>query len=135
MASRLTLAVQYLSIVWHLHRFRSTWMPLFSMVALNFLAGFVYLGIAFSFKEDRESRRWVAWYIVTTVEIAVTLGMSYFWKVLSFEGTHLISRMSLLTLIIIGEGIIVVCKNITYIVENVNSWSAYTPLPTSPPSS
>jgi hypothetical protein len=39
-------------------------------------------------------------------------------------GTHMVQRMSLLTLIILGEGIIVVCKSISKIVKNDFLWSA-----------
>ena len=39
------------------------------------------------------------------------------WRVVSFEHTHLVERMGLLTLIILGEGIIVMLKAINAIVK------------------
>jgi low temperature requirement protein LtrA len=38
------------------------------------------------------------------------MGSSSYWKVLSFKRTHLVERLGLLTLIIIGEGVIVMLK-------------------------
>ena len=41
----------------------------------------------------------------------------------STQGTHVVQRMTLLTLIILGEGIIVVCKSISKIVKNEYNWT------------
>jgi hypothetical protein len=49
-----------------------------------------------------------AWYAVGLTEIIVTVGISCYWRIISFKGTHLVQCMSLLTLIILGKGIIVV---------------------------
>ena len=42
------------------------------------------------------------------------------WRIVSFEHTHLVERMGLLTLIILGEGIIVMLKAINAIVKGVD---------------
>jgi hypothetical protein len=77
------------------------------------------------FKEDQpKSNTYIAWYVVAVVEIAINIIVSSMWKVVSFKGTHLVQRMSLLTLIILGEGIISMTKSIANIVEN---YLAYTP--------
>lgn len=74
----------------------------------------------------------MAWYVIAVVETCVNIAVSSKWKVVSFKGTHLVQRMSLLTLIIcksrrhpsrcreeltkyniVGEGIIVICKSIS----------------------
>lgn len=47
----------------------------------------------------------------------LTLGLGLYYRVLSFEGTHLIGRVSLLTLIIFGEGVAQACGKITDIVK------------------
>ena len=41
------------------------------------------------------------------------------WEIVSFEHTHLVERMGLLTLIVLGEGIIVMLKAINAIVKGV----------------
>ena len=42
------------------------------------------------------------------------------WQIVSFEHTHLVERMKLLTLIVLGEGIIVMLKAINAIVKGVD---------------
>ncbi|KAG9241561.1 hypothetical protein BJ878DRAFT_482824 [Calycina marina] len=59
---------------------------------------------------------YVAWYILAIGELLVNIDISSFSKDLTFEGTHLVQRMGLLTLIILVEVIIVICKNIAKIV-------------------
>ncbi len=122
MVSRLTLSVQYSVLIWHVRRYKKTHFPLALMAGINFVAGLVYLGITFAFK-DTNTKIYIAWYIIGGIEVLATAVLSLFWKVLSFERTHLTNRMCLLTFIIIGEGIIVVCTNITLIVKNANSWT------------
>jgi low temperature requirement protein LtrA len=92
------------------------------MVGMNFVAAIIYLGIFFGFK-DHNTKVYVAWYVVSILEILATVGLSLRWKVLSFTGTHLINRMAMLTFIMIGEGVIVVAKGVGSIVVNADSWS------------
>ncbi|KAH8881009.1 hypothetical protein GQ53DRAFT_520559 [Thozetella sp. PMI_491] len=125
MASRLTMAVQYGTILWHVRRYQKTFPPLGMMIGLNLATAMVYLGLNFAFTESN-TNIYVAWYVIGAAELVSAAVLSLFWKVLSFEGTHLISRMSLLTFIIIGEGLIVVCSNITLIVKNADSWTSPT---------
>lgn len=122
MVSRLCLAIEYSSIVWHVRRFRNAKLPLGIMVVANFVAAMVYLGVSFRFT-DGYSRVYYSWYFVAGAEVVVTVATSWTWRVLSFDRTHLIRRMALLTLIILGEGVIVVCENVTVIVKNPASWS------------
>lgn len=122
MASRLALACQYGTIIYHVRKYRNTRAPLVAMVGLNLVAALIYLGITFAF-QDTNTNTYVTWYIVAILEVIVTVGLSVYWKVLSFKGTHLINRMSLLTFIIIGEGVIVVCTGVGKIVVNPDSWS------------
>jgi low temperature requirement protein LtrA len=122
MVSRLCLAVEYASIIWHVRKFRNARRPLGFLVFINFAAAMIYLGITFRFT-DGYSRVFYAWYIIAVAEVVLNIGISAFWNVLSFKRTHLIRRMSLLTLIILGEGVIVVCENVTVIVKNPASWS------------
>ena len=122
MVSRLTLAVQYATVLWHVRKYRRTWLPLGLMVAANVVAALIYLGVAFS-SNAQSSHSYLAWYILGGLEVVLTAGVALLWDVLSFDGTHLIGRMSLLTFIIIGEGIAVVCTYITLIVKQPEAWS------------
>lgn len=53
-----------------------------------------------TFPKQPHSHNYIAWYVVAVVETAFIIAVSSRWKVVSFKGTHLIQRMSLLTLII-----------------------------------
>jgi low temperature requirement protein LtrA len=65
-----------------------------------------------AFTESGHHDAYVAFYVVAVGEIGGNIIVSSIWKAASFKRTHLVQRMSLLTLIILGEGVIVVCKNI-----------------------
>lgn len=45
-------------------------------------------------------------YVTGVLETIVTIGASTIGRNLSYKGTHIVERMSLLTLIILGEGVI-----------------------------
>lgn len=53
------------------------------------------------------------WAIVMILEGLSTIVISSFWRMLSFKATHLVERMGLLTLIVIGEGAIGVTKTVS----------------------
>ncbi|CZT12132.1 hypothetical protein WAI453_003030 [Rhynchosporium graminicola] len=125
MVSRFILAIQYLLVLIQVWKYKQTKTPLALVAGSNFAAACIYLGITFSFHDDR-SYGYRAFYAIPIVEIAFNIAISSNWKVLSFKGTHLVQRMSLLTLIILGEGVIVVCKNISKIVKNKNAWDGPT---------
>jgi len=58
------------------------------------------------------------------VEAIIVITISCLWRVVSFKYTHLIERIGLLTLIIMGEGIIGITRSISEIVNNTNIISA-----------
>lgn len=93
-----------------------------SMSTIHFVCGMVYLGIAFSFRKS-STHAYVAWFVIGAVETILNIGLSLSWDVLSFQETHLTNRMVLLTFIILGEGIIVVCKAVANIARTSDSWS------------
>lgn len=50
-------------------------------------------------------------------EVVAVISTSSIWRNVSFKKTHLVERMGLLTLIILGEGIIVMLKAINTVVK------------------
>ncbi|KAH6668806.1 bacterial low temperature requirement A protein-domain-containing protein [Halenospora varia] len=128
MISRLTLACQYLLVMWHVRKFRNTKMPFLLIAGSNVLAAIIYLGVTFAFKTDgnKTSVAYRSFYVIAIFELVVNIAVSSRWKVVSFKGTHLTQRMSLLTLIIIGEGVIVTCKTISKLVTYHDAWNAET---------
>ncbi len=67
--------------------------------------------------------------LTDAAEILIPAVASVYYPVLTFQGTPLIRRMSLLTLIIFGEGITVACNAITRVVQadGHDTWSEYNP--------
>ena len=63
-----------------------------------------------NFRSTGSSSAWPAWYGIIVAELIVVLGSPLIWKEIGFKRTHLIERMSLLTLIVFGEGVIVMLK-------------------------
>ncbi len=55
---------------------------------------------------------YMVWYGVMVAEAIMVITISCCWRMLSFKKTHLMERMSLLTIIVIGEGAIGVTKTV-----------------------
>ncbi|KAF2839761.1 hypothetical protein M501DRAFT_973451 [Patellaria atrata CBS 101060] len=115
--SRTLLFIQY-SVVFVfalLHRYNKLYIPLIA-TALPFLAAAVtFFAMTPLFKEGEESHHgiYAIWWVVMFLEAVFVIGVSCFWKIISFKKTHLVERMGLLTLIVIGEGAIGVTKTIS----------------------
>lgn len=121
MVSRAILAVQYASIVWHIRTFRGAKLPLTIMAGMHIVFAMVYLGLSFGFRGSHDSV-YLVWYALAAVETCLNVGLSLRFDVLSFRGTHLVNRMVLLTLIVLGEGIAVLCRAVLT-VQNSHAWS------------
>ncbi|KAF8861148.1 hypothetical protein BDZ45DRAFT_648053 [Acephala macrosclerotiorum] len=122
MISRIVLGFQYAVVLREVWYYKDTKAPLALLVGVNFVAAFVYFGTFFGFKPNTpHSNVFVVWYITAVLETIVNIAVSSRWEVLTFAGTHLIKRMSLLTLIILGEGIIALSKSIATITEQEDS--------------
>ncbi|ORY58214.1 uncharacterized protein BCR38DRAFT_461007 [Pseudomassariella vexata] len=118
MVSRLILALQYGIVAFQVRKYVDGGKPLLVTAALHFAAAMVYLGTMFRYEEGRNSRVFVVWYVVGVVEMAVHLGCSQLTDVLTFVGSHLGERLNLLTLIILGEGVIILAKNVMLLVKD-----------------
>ncbi|OCL03444.1 hypothetical protein AOQ84DRAFT_302786, partial [Glonium stellatum] len=127
MVSRIVLVAQYGSTLYFTRKYRATKLPLLLVMGSYTIAAILYGALTAAFPKGdttTKSSVYVAWYIISIVETLLTTAVSCRWRVISFKGTHLIERMSLLTLIILGEGIIVVCKSISKIVKNYYIFTA-----------
>ncbi|KAL3594841.1 hypothetical protein FPOAC2_09158 [Fusarium poae] len=125
MVSRLALAIEYASILWHIRKFKKQALPMLLQIGLNFVLAMIYLGTTFRFT-NHISNVYITWYVLAAVELVLTFILAHIFPVLSFQGTHLMKRMGLLTVIIVGDGIITICKSVVTIVENPDSWNAET---------
>ncbi|OGE50093.1 hypothetical protein PENARI_c018G07872 [Penicillium arizonense] len=115
MASRVVLFCQYGSTLFFAWRYRATRVPLIAVMVSLFIAAFIYLGVSFAFYRRTAYNAYVAWYVVAVIEVGVNLALAAQWKAMSFEKTHLVERLTCLTLIILGEGIIGLTKTIVKI--------------------
>ena len=88
MVSRLVLAVQYASIVWHVRRYKHGAWAVGGVAALHFAAAMIYLGISFRFEGGKNSRVFTAWYVVGLAEACINAFIGLYSKALSFNGTH-----------------------------------------------
>jgi hypothetical protein len=147
MISRLTLAAQYgLAIYLRKEDFKpgvgfftkeafskgTTRTGLITMCATHVVAALIYLGITFRFTNSTNSRVFVTWYVVGFLETCVIFGVSFWFEELGFKDKALQDRMKTATLLILGEGVIVVAEHVSTIVKNANSWSTLLPPPLPP---
>lgn len=130
----MTLFGQYDVALPYTKKYKMTVVPLGMVMASTSLAAILYGALtptyskevfdARGFEVPQKSSVYVAWYVVALSETVLTVTVSCYWRVISFKGTHMVQRMSLLTLIILGEGIIVICRSISKNVKNEYFWSA-----------
>jgi len=129
MVSRLALVAQYGVVLWYLRAYKRTVTPLVGTMACLFVAAIIFLGTFFGLhvndhtEHDGGPETYIAWYVVACVEAAAVIAISCFWRVVSFKHTHLVERVGLLTLIIMGEGIIGMTKSVSQILQNSTSTS------------
>ena len=122
----MALAIQYASVLVHVRKWKSPRVPLGVMVLLHVVTGFIYLGVAFGFT-DGNGKLYLSWYVITAVETSLNIAFSLTWQTLSFDGTHLAHRMSLLTYFLMGEGVLTVLSSVARVVVNGNAWSKLRP--------
>lgn len=115
--SRIQLAVQYTVVLFFsLHKgYRRLLLPLGLNVAVFAVAAIAFGAMtpAFSAKQSNHQTVYAVWWVVMLLEVGCTIAISSIWRMLSFKATHLVERMGLLTLIVIGEGAIGVTKTVS----------------------
>ncbi|PVI06041.1 hypothetical protein DM02DRAFT_583701 [Periconia macrospinosa] len=115
--SRFLLTVQYSVVLFFVYRERYSklYLPLVLMVVLYATAAGIFGAMTPAFRAAAPSAHsiYVVWYIVMGVESFGVIAISSIWRMLSFKKTHLMERMSLLTLVVIGEGAIGVTKTVS----------------------
>ena len=123
MASRLVLVCQYVQSFWFTKTYKRTQLPMLAIAATYLVAAIVYFGLFFAFKSrgDKINHTCIVWYVVAILETLIATCVSSVWRrgrVISFKGSHLVQRMSLLTLIILGEGVMGLAKQCQAIVKS-----------------
>lgn len=122
--SRACLSVEYATTLWHVRKFKKARLPLYLQTAVHVAASVIYLGITFRFQQGR-SRVFMTWYFISGAEGILTILLSNFSPVLSLTKTHLMKRMTLLTVMMLGDGIVQVSKEVVTIVKKPDAWSKW----------
>lgn len=123
MVSRLTLAAQYFLVFVYVRRSARGGLPVLATAAMHFVAAMIYLGISFRFDPWHNSRVFVVWYLGSFLEAVLALGLSYRSEVLSFDCTPVAERLTVLTVILLGEGVTDIAESVALIVKNGRWWS------------
>ncbi|KAF7531958.1 hypothetical protein G7054_g8409 [Neopestalotiopsis clavispora] len=118
MFSRLALTLQYGLVAWQIRKYAVGSRHMLLTAATHLVAAAIYCGISFRYAEGKNSRVYIVWYIVSITEMALHLSWSQMSEILTFVGTHMGERLNLLTLIVLGEGAIILAKNVTLVVKD-----------------
>ncbi|KHO00379.1 uncharacterized protein MAM_01157 [Metarhizium album ARSEF 1941] len=124
--SRTCLAIEYASTLWHVRRYKKARTPLCLQIALHAAASAVYLGITFRFTREKQSRVYRTWYFIAGAEALVSILLSNLSSAVSLTKTHIMKRLTLLTVMIMGEGIEQLAKEVVTIVRNPDAWDSTT---------
>ncbi|VUC30154.1 unnamed protein product [Clonostachys rosea] len=115
--SRLVLTAQYCLILYGVRHNKRGRRTLLVAVALAFIPAIAYLVVGIIADTSNNRHVIIVWYVVGLLELLGGILHATLSKTLSFEGTHFNERLNLLTLIVLGEGIIILAKNAAKIVE------------------
>lgn len=113
--SRMLLAVEYSVALAHIRKkSKRLTFPLVSTIIVLILCAGAFFAMTQAFTEASGNGLGIyyVWYIILLVEVVVVLGTASLWRSHSFKKTHLMERMGLLTMIVVGEGAIGVTKTV-----------------------
>lgn len=83
-------------------RYKKTRLPLALVISSLAIAAILYLGLSFAFSTESTINAYIAWYIVAVFEVGSNIAVAGKWHILSFKETHLVERMTCLTLIVVS---------------------------------
>ncbi|KAJ5899895.1 hypothetical protein N7495_004639 [Penicillium taxi] len=111
--SRMLLAIQYtINLAFIYPSMKSAAKGVTYTAVMFWTTTFCYLGMyrIFSHATGSGSRIWIFWFVIFGIEMWTVMGLSCVFPEIGFQKSHLNVRMGLLTLIIIGEGVIAVTR-------------------------
>lgn len=115
--SRVLLTFQYIIVLIFTMKagYKKLYFPLILNIVIYATAAVVFAAMTPAFRNYALNHQgiYIVWYIVMLIEAFGVITISCIWRMLSFKKTHLVERMGLLTLIVIGEGAIGVTKTIS----------------------
>lgn len=120
MISRVVLIVQYGVVMLWVKNHRRLVIPLLIHIATFAVGAILCFKLLFSFTARSAGKAYFVWYVIIVMEALAVFLSSSQWRSLSFAHTNLNERCGLLTLIILGEGIIVLTKSVGLVVKGEN---------------
>ena len=124
MVSKIILFIQYAYVLVWVKEHPKIRTPLLIHMAAFFIGALICLGLTFSFNDHTETASYLVWYVIAVIEAITVFASSSYWRTVSFKRTNLNERVGLLTLIILGEGVIVLTKSMSYVSKGENYSSA-----------
>jgi hypothetical protein len=126
MVSRFVLALQYLASWYWLRAYKKAQKPIIAHIAILLASAFVLLGLSFAFVGEPGQHAFYGWWILFSIEALTVLFVSGTTSFLNFKRTNIIERLGLLTLIILGEGVMNLSETITNIKRSNDIFGADT---------
>ena len=123
MSSRLILTFQYGVAFFLLRGYKKAYAGMIAHMAVLFISAMLFLGMSFAFHRYSSEKVLAGWYVIVACEALAISMISGQVNFLSFRATVIVERLGLLTLIVIGEGIIGMCEAINKIGSD-NVWSS-----------
>ncbi|KAL2071971.1 hypothetical protein VTL71DRAFT_11314 [Oculimacula yallundae] len=123
--TRFLMACQYAIVAYFVCRkYKSLIVPFVLIIFTFLVSGACLSATNLSFTDKAVSNAHIIWWIVLPAESIIVVTISSVWRTLSFKETHINERLSLLTMIIIGEGVIGVTKTVGYLwpTEQLPTW-------------
>ncbi|EXJ77847.1 hypothetical protein A1O3_09006 [Capronia epimyces CBS 606.96] len=122
MVSRLALALQYSIVCLSVRGPSKIRTPMLFTAGSLILAAAGFLGVFWGFTYTPHC--YLAWYAISATEATSIVLISCRWRIFSFKRTHLLERLGLLTLIIMGEGILGMSRTTYQLFQTVNKPTA-----------
>ncbi|KAK9234927.1 hypothetical protein V1525DRAFT_458995 [Lipomyces kononenkoae] len=115
MASRIILTVQYIAVYYWLKDYPKVHFPLMVHIITSVCASVLFFGLfwSFNYTSNNTGRGIIGWYFTFAAEASAILFVSGRVRFMSFRHTPMVERLGLLTLIILGEGVIGLCEAIS----------------------
>ncbi|KAL8830519.1 MAG: hypothetical protein Q9170_005694, partial [Blastenia crenularia] len=120
LVSRVVLIAQYASVMLWVRGNKKILTPLAMHIVAFAVGAILCLGFFFTFTLGSSGQAYIVWYIIIVLEALAVFFISSHWPTVGFKYTNLNERCGLLTLIILGEGIIVLTKSMNYLVQGEN---------------
>ncbi|KAL8954921.1 MAG: hypothetical protein Q9193_007012, partial [Seirophora villosa] len=118
--SRVVLIAQYASVMLHVRGKKKIITPLAIHIVAFAIGAVLCLAFFLTFTRDTMGQAHIIWYVIIVLEALTVFVVAGHWRAVSFQHTHLNERCGLLTLIILGEGIIMLTISTNYMVQGEN---------------